>query len=133
MRLIPDNTWAILTIYQEAESEPFDGKVAVAEVILRRTMLKYFSDGSVASTCLWPHQFSGWNTISGNRLRSAKLDDQEPIVQECEAAWTEAQNGSNSTKDALHYLNRAWVEYLPTWASADKFVIRIGHHDFYVS
>jgi len=130
--IIADDSWAILTIFQEAEGESYSGKVAVAEVILRRTQQKYFSDGTVASTCLWPWQFSGWNANSPNRVRSAKIDDTIPVVQECLAAWAEALTGSNFSHDALHYLNPKGMEHLPTWASADKYAVTVGRHDFYV-
>src|SRR2546427_4431047 len=115
--IIPSDSFAIITIFMEAEGEAFAGKVAVAEVILRRTQQKYFSDGTVASTCLWPFQFSGWNANAPNRVRATQIDDQHPIVQLCLAAWAEALTGSNLSKDALHYLNPHGMEHLPTWAS----------------
>jgi N-acetylmuramoyl-L-alanine amidase len=130
-KLVPDHVWAILTIFQEAEGESFDGKVAVAEVILKRTNQKFFSDGTVAGTCLKPYQFSSWNTASVNRLRACQIDDESQIVKDCIAAWDEAINGSNHTKDALLYLNPKGIADLPTWANPDKYVCTIGRHDFY--
>jgi spore germination cell wall hydrolase CwlJ-like protein len=135
MKLIADHLWAVLTIFQEAEGESFDGKVAVAEIILKRTNQKFFSDGTVAGTCLKAYQFSGWNTASVNRLRACQMDDESQPVKDCLAAWEEAVNGSNHTKEALLYLNPAVLtamdQPLPTWADPDRYVCSIGHHDFY--
>jgi spore germination cell wall hydrolase CwlJ-like protein len=128
MRLIPDATWATMTIWQEARGESFDGMVAVAEVILRRTMKKMFSDGTVASTVLWPYQFSGWNTKDPNRIPVAKLDDTDRIVTACMRAWQEALEGSNLTKGATHYFAPAIVN--PEWASRMTVTARIGRHVF---
>jgi spore germination cell wall hydrolase CwlJ-like protein len=134
-KLIPDHLWAVVTIFMEAEGESFDGKVAVAEVIWKRTQQKFFSDGTVAGTCLKPYQFSGWNTKSPNRLRACQIDDESQSVKDCIAAWDEAINGSNHTKDAVFYLNPAVLtvagQPLPTWADPDRYVCTIGHHDFY--
>lgn len=130
MRLIPDNVWAVLTIWQEARGESFAGMVAVAEVILRRTEQKYFSDGTVAGTVLRDRQFSGWNNSDPNRVKAATLDTDDRIVKSCAAAWTEALNGSNLTKDALHYYNPAAAD--PEWAKDMIVVARIGRHCFLV-
>lgn len=57
--MIPDDPWAILTIWQETRNEPGEVKLAGAEVIRDRTTKKYMSDGIVAGTILPPYQFSG--------------------------------------------------------------------------
>ena len=59
-RLIPEDKLAILTIAQEALAEPFEGKLAVAEVIRNRMKQRYMSDGTVEGTVLRAWQFSGW-------------------------------------------------------------------------
>ena len=130
-RLISDVALAIVTIFQEAEGESLDGKTAVAEVILRRTNDKYSSDGTIASTCLRPFQFSGWSTGSTNRIRSVMIDDDNPVVKDCQTAWDRAVAGSNVSQGAVLYLNKTIVSTLPTWANPDHYILSIGHHDFY--
>jgi N-acetylmuramoyl-L-alanine amidase len=130
VKLIPDYLWGVLTVWQEARGEPFAGKVAVAEVILRRTQKKFFSSGdSIASTCLWPLQFSGWNAKDPNRIKAAVLDTTDPDVQDCVKAWCEAADrGSNLVPDALHYYNANIVN--PPWAKDAEVVAVIGNHTF---
>ena len=135
MRLVPDHFWAAITIRQEAEGEPFSSKVAVAEVILRRTRNKYMSDGTVVGTVLWPMQFSGWNAHDATpkhreRIVCAKSDTDEQVVQDCLRAWTEAENGSNTTCDAMIYWNPKISS--PKWADKVRIVTRIDKHVFAV-
>ena len=129
-RIVSDDIWGILTVYQEASGETYLGKVAVAEVILRRTAQKLSSDGTVASTVLWPKQFSGWNSTDPTRIKSAKLCYDGPKSQDCLNAWQEAKQGSNYTKGALYYYNPKLVK--PDWAKDMKIVVEIGKHVFLV-
>ena len=128
MRLIPDHILGIITVLQEAEGEPYEGKVAVAEVILRRTKRKYFSDGTVTGTCLRRLQFSGWNSDAANRIRTVKADTDDQMVHDCIRAWADAEAGSNLSKDAMHYFNPQLCS--PVWAESAKVVARIGNHTF---
>ena len=132
MRVIPDEAWAVLTIWQESRGESHAGRVAVAEVIRNRTLRHYASDGTVASTCLRPLQFSGWNTKDPNRVPSAKLDDTDPMVADCLAAWREAQAGSNLAKGAVLYYSPLGVAAPPAWAVNCVQVATIGHHLFFI-
>lgn len=146
MRLISDDALAVITIYQEAAGEPWDGKVAVAEVIRNRMNDKYMSDGTVSGTVLRAYQFSGWNTDAGAvRLKSLRIDSDDPVVMDCRKAWTAAQQQSNLVKGAVLYLNPQTVMKragrLPTWAAstnnpmtlnAARVVATIGRHVFLV-
>jgi len=119
IRLVPDWKWAVMTIMQEAQGEPYSTKRAVAEVILRRTKMKYKSDGTVASTVLWPVQFSGWNAIDDSpkyreRIECAKIMEDDPVVIECLKAWSEAVDGSSTTGRATLYYNPSISN--PAWA-----------------
>jgi len=132
-RLIADWIWGVLTVWQEAQGEPYRDKVMVAEVILNRTRRKYMSDGTVASTCLWPMQFSGWNAHDDTpnfkeRIESAKLDDDNPVVKDCIKAWKEAENGSNLTNGAYLYYNPLISN--PPWAKKCIVVARGRVHLF---
>ena len=128
MRLIPDHIIGIITVFQEAEGEPYDGKVAVAEVILRRTKRKYMSDGTVVGTCLRRLQFSGWNSDAANRIRSMKADTHDLVVHDCVRAWADAEAGSNLVPECLHYLNPKVAD--PPWARGAEVVAVIGNHTF---
>lgn len=135
MRLVPDYMWGVITVWHEAQGEPYEGKVAVAEVILRRTKRKVMSDGTVAGTCLWPMQFSGWNAHDDSpkyreRIEGAKLDTADPVVNECVRAWYHAERGSNYAPEALHYFNPSLCN--PSWARGSKVVAEIGNHRFVI-
>lgn len=146
MRLISDDALAVVTIFQEAAGEPWDGKVAVAEVIRNRMKDKYMSDGTVSGTVLRAYQFSGWNTEAGTvRLKSLRIDADDPVVLDCRKAWSAAQQQSNLAKGAVLYLNPQAVltrtGRLPAWAAtphdpltldATRVVATIGRHVFLV-
>jgi N-acetylmuramoyl-L-alanine amidase len=130
MRLIPDHILGIVTVLQEAEGEPYEGKVAVAEVILRRTKRKFMSDGTVTGTVLRRLQFSGWNEDAANRIRSLKADTDDPLVRDCLKAWADAEAGSNLAPDCLNYYNPSLCD--PPWARGAKIIAEIGAHRFVI-
>ena len=131
MRVIPDDILGIVTVFQEAEGEPYMGKVAVAEVIWRRTKRKFMSDGTVAGTVLRRLQFSVMNSDSANRIRSFQIDTDDQNVQDCIRAWAEAKAGSNYAPGCLHYLNPKLCD--PLWARDAKVVAEIGNHRFVIT
>ena len=133
MRLIAGDALAIATIWQEAAGEPYEGKLAVAAVIRNRMKRKYQSDGTVEDTVLRSFQFSGWNTGQGSlRQRSARLDDQDPVVQDCAKAWKESEL-IDPTHGAVLYFAPKSVKEAPYWASANgvQLATVIHHHQFY--
>ena len=131
MRLIPDAALAAITIWQEARGEPYEGKLAVAEVVRNRMRARYASDGTVAGTVLRPRQFSGWNSEDLNRIPSVKLDDGDKVAADCIRAWTEAtEKNTDVARRALLYYAPALA--LPAWAKACVEVARIGRHVFLV-
>jgi N-acetylmuramoyl-L-alanine amidase len=132
--IIASSVWACLTIFQEAEGEPFAGKLAVAEVIRNRTAARYASDGTIASTCLRPFQFSGWNTASMNRLRSCLLRPDDLVYRACLRAWTLALEGSTTVNGALLYYNPTLIPVPPKWATPAfaRQVAVVGAHVFFV-
>lgn len=131
MRLIPDDILAVVTIMQEAAGEPYAGKLAVAEVIRRRTEKHVQSDGTVAGTVLRSYQFSGWNTKpDALRIRTAQLQDTDHGTEDAQKAWRESIT-SRTVADAVFYCNLSVLPRPPAWATPDKFVVKIGHHSFY--
>lgn len=134
MRLIQEHALAIVTIYQEAQGEPYAGKLAVAEVIRNRMEKQYASDGTISGTVLRPKQFSGWNSTDPGRIRSVKIDSDDPVVKDCEKAWAEAMAGSQTVNGAVLYLNPSILNEIPEWALPDSSVevARVHQHVFFV-
>lgn len=130
MRLIPDSVLGIVCLFQEAEGECYEGKVAVAEVILRRTRRKYMSDGTITGTVLRRLQFSGMNHDAPNRVRSFKIDTDDDTVKECLKAWAQAEAGSNLSGGAMHYYNPSLCD--PSWAKGAEVVVEVGNHRFVI-
>lgn len=132
MRLVPDDAWAVMTIWQEARSEPYMGMLAVAEVIRNRMRAKFFSDGTVVGTVLRDRQFSGWNNRDPNRIPSAQIRIDSSFVWQCAKAWDEAmaRPGSQVAQGAFSYFNPAVV--VPPWKVDFRLVATIGAHEFYV-
>lgn len=130
MRVLADDALAVITIWQEARGEDITGKVAVGEVILNRMRSKTHTDGTVAGTILKDRQFSGWNNTDPNRIPSVKIDDEDPVVQECIRAWNTAKSGSNFTRGATFYANLAIVK--PAWLAEMTPTITVGQHTFFV-
>ncbi len=131
MRLIPVELWAVLTIYQEARGESYEGKIAVARVIRNRMARKWSGQGDVVDTVLWPFQFSGWNTGDPNRRASARLDDADPQAQDCQRAWRESETQEGGVADAVFYYAPSPTQTRPDWATDERFVVQIGAHRFY--
>jgi spore germination cell wall hydrolase CwlJ-like protein len=131
MRLYTDDASGIICIWAEARGEPYNGKVGVGEAVRNRTKTKFFSLGDVVSTVWWPKQFS-W-TLSGdpNRMRALRLDDLDPVVQECAKAWFESET-SNVTEGAVQY-HAASMNPFPSWASSAEFAktVQVGGQIFY--
>lgn len=138
MRLLTEETLAVITIHQEAAGESYLGKLAVAEVIRNRMNRRYASDGTVTDTVLRPKQFSGWNTGDAGRIRNARIDSDDSVVKDCIRAWHEAQAGSNTVHGAVLYYAPSTLKKLgipdPDWAlpdSADEVAV-VGKHHFFV-
>ena len=133
MDLVSPSAWAIMTIAMEASAEPPEGKLAVAEVIRDRTLLRYHSDGTVASTVLRPYQFSGWNTGDPNRLRTASLSLGGKVFTECAQAWIKACSEHTSVAKGAVLYHALTVDPLPQWAIAAgvRLVVVVGRHQFY--
>lgn len=117
------------TIWQEARGEAEQGQRAIAHVLLNR-----LRDGrwgvALASVCLWPYQFSGWNQNDPNRLKSANLDDADPLLVKFQTFIQDAFNGEEDmTFGATHYY--ADTIKPPAWIQGATFCVKIGRHVFY--
>ena len=125
--------WIALTVWQEAQGEPYPGKLAVANVIMNRSneWMKSISDIVLAK---W--QFSAWNTDSPTRLSLDSIDSASPVWRGCHKAACSAfyHLEEDPTKGALHYLNvdvvRKATGTLPSWFDESKITVIIGNHTF---
>jgi len=114
---------AVWTILQEASNQPLDAMTMVGEVIRTRTTKKWFSDGTIASTVLFPEQFSGWMTHDPNRIRTAKLDAHDPVVVNAQVAWERSGALAITKGDVVLYHD---VSKTPWWAAHYRFVMAVG-------
>ena len=130
-RIVPDHIWAAMTIWAEARGEIWEGQIAVGEVIRNRTDQKFSSDGSVASTILWPYQLSCWNTKDPNRAKMAMLMFDNKMFNQCLRAWNDCMAGTEFTKGALFYCNLDAVSENPSWIAHSVQTVKIGQHRFY--
>jgi spore germination cell wall hydrolase CwlJ-like protein len=128
-RLISDDRWGILCVYAEARSEPYEGQVAVGNVIRNRTARKFFSDGTVCGTVTYPYQFSWLNTNDRQRSKVLGASWEDVGMRLAAKAWFESEH-NKIVKDALLY-HADYVD--PTWSKAQgiELVSRIGRHLFY--
>ena len=109
------------------------GKIAVGRVIRNRMRTRYFSDGTVAGTVLYPYQFSGYNTKDPNRIPSAMIDSDSLDVEECTEAWQRSATEDGGVGDAVLYYNPRYVTTIPAWAVASKQVAVVGAHVFFLA
>jgi len=130
MRVIPDDVWGAMTVYCEARGETYAGQVAVARVTRNRVRQGFARD--VAGVVLAPYQFSCWNTQDPNRLVAARLDSDDPRLQQCQRAWAESATNDAGVGDATMYYAPSGVAHVPSWAKPEKFVIQIGAHHFFL-
>lgn len=125
--LVPDDTWAILTIIGEAAGEPYVGQLAVAEVIRNRMRQRYASDGTAVGTVLRARQFSCWNSGYVGRVRMAKSHQDQPAARSAIRAWAEAcGRDTDITHGAVLYFNPRLAS--PHWDAV--VVAEIGNHRF---
>lgn len=114
---------------QEARGEPPDGQRAVAHVIRNR-----MKDGrwgsSLASVCLWPKQFSGWNPKDPNFDYARKLSDTDPLIIKMLKALNDSAVLQDITNGANHY-HATWMKEPPAWAAAMTHLVTIGQHKFF--
>jgi len=126
------------TIYGEARGEPFEGKLAIAWVVVRRLIadsarLDRLYGNSIGDICTKPMQFSCWNRLDPNyqRIQAAKLD-LDPAFRACLGAACAVLGEAvpDPTFGATHY-HAGNLETLPLWAKGRTPCAWIGRHVFY--
>ncbi|MBE6047262.1 MAG: cell wall hydrolase [Clostridium sp.] len=107
-------------VYAESRGEPYEGKVAVASVVLNRVLDPHFP-GSIQGVIFQPKAFS----CVKNGCIKASPDDN------CYAAVYEALRGVDPTNEALYFYNPSISTC--TWMNSrtKQNVKQIGHHVFF--
>lgn len=153
---VSDADLLALCIFEEAAGEPDDGRAAVAYVVKNRMRSRFQSDGTLAGTILKPNQFSwvNWSMVGGKYVRvaataaqvKARLDQLlatnkthfPKVFEACAEIGRHVLDGTYQggphyaqlTAETVNYVNPRIVSR-PAWATPDRFVCSIGHHDFY--
>jgi spore germination cell wall hydrolase CwlJ-like protein len=130
VRVVSDDVYGALNIFAEARGEPFEGQVAVGNVVRERMRLKYASDGTVVGTVWKSNQFSWTLSSDPQRIRVMRVDDEDPAWVEAMTAWKASETTkvvpSGTVLYHAEHVNPWWAE-----SSAVRFVKRIGRHLFY--
>ena len=151
-----DSDLYALCVYTEASGEPYEGKVAVARVVWNRMQCKYFSDGTITGTVLFPNQFDAFwfDMVANHYMRISHTVEEatkraefllesaqkSPIWPDCVKAtadclpssgfaWGPEGKKLDSEPRALLYCNLAVSN--PAWAKTQPLVANIFHHTFF--
>jgi N-acetylmuramoyl-L-alanine amidase len=131
------------TLYGEARGEGKQGIIAVACVIVTRAMIAadymdahgephpLFGDGSLASACQAPLQFSCWNKDDPNLKVIKSVTTSDPVFSMAVGIATEAENDQldDITDGATHYYAKG--SPMPEWAKGKTPCVVIGSHLFF--
>lgn len=132
--LWPDLMTLAATVLGEAEGESYEGKVAVAHVVMNRARDPRWPD-TPGAVCLQALQFSCWNL--GRQRYPVMLAPKKRVGADtwadCMRAAFAAMAGfePDPTHGANHYLAPDSLARLPSWADPARKVATIGGHDFY--
>lgn len=127
---IADLMDAARTVYGEARGESYEGKRAVAQVIVNRARSYPLDEGKgLSEVCRRPWQFSCWNAGDPNRARIEKTALSDPTLGLCLVAVVEALSEPDPTGGATHY--HATGIAVPKWAQGHEPCYRSGGHLFY--
>ena len=140
MLRLSDLDIATCTIIGEAAGEPWEGKLAVAYVLLNRWRTKkgqFARDDTLATTCLRHLQFSVWTAKDPGFERLYEYGPRGKVYRECMRAMLTAIDEivSDPTNGALHYhtvARPAWAtSWPPNWAEGHEPSAAIAGHVFY--
>lgn len=122
------------TIYGEARGQGLEGMVAVASVILNRTLSPAKYGYEISGVCLKPMQFSCWNDEDPNLPILMKPPSGDLVFTTARIVANLAKKGllRDNTGGANLYHSARMVDF-PRWASATGVVWKkqIGNHIFY--
>lgn len=122
---------AVATIWQEARGANCTHEEwrLIAQTIKNRTAMKYCSDGTLISTCLWPLQFSGWSerSVIIRSLTAASTLAAEEILDEFLL-------GDPTYPNIVNYYSPASMVpagHVPSWAKGRTPAIVTRNFRFY--
>jgi spore germination cell wall hydrolase CwlJ-like protein len=127
------------TVYGEARSELYEGKVAVAHVILNRVQADNYPN-TIAKVIKQPWQFSVWNpetvgtTPDANYHKTMQVTEDNATFMACIDACKAAYQGrvDDPTEGATHYHTK---QIDPYWAddllNSGHTPVTIDNHVFY--
>ena len=117
------------TIWGEARGEPFEGKVAVAWVIINRSRMPGWWGEDIRSVCTARWQFSCWFDAQAERVRF--VDERNEKFAACLDVAKRVMAGeiADPTGGADHY----YADYIaaPKWARGRTPTAKIGRHLFF--
>lgn len=108
-------------VMAEAEGEPYEGKVAVANVVLNRLRSANFPD-TITDVIYQKHQFS---PVANGRLKRVKPN--EETIKSVNAAL----HGQKEVKDDTYFFLSLKLAQDLTVHHSRTFVKKIGNHSFY--
>lgn len=108
-------------VMAEAEGEPYEGKVAVANVVLNRLRSANFPD-TITDVIYQKHQFS---PVANGRLK--RVQPNEETIKSVSAAL----HGQKEVKDDTYFFLSLKLAQDLTVHHSRTFVKKIGNHSFY--
>ena len=117
------------TLYGEARGESTDGKIGIANVIIRRSKVGGWWGSNLRAVCLAKEQFSCWNPSDPNRkVLLGQIDDS--AYKECLSIALRSVAGqiTDNTYKADSYCVTGTNPY---WAKNISPCAVIGKHSFY--
>lgn len=132
------------TLYGEARSEGKIGMRAVANTVLNRAMIAdhymdlhrephpLYGDGSVASACLVPWQYSCWNQNDPNREIIEKVTTDDLAFNDALSIANAVITGvlDDITSGSTHYFDKR-LPKPPAWAKGKTPCFEYLHHVFF--
>lgn len=121
---------AARTIWQEARGEPLVGQQAVAHVIVNRLKSGRWGH-SLATVCLAPLQFSGWDASDPNRMAAAALHDDDPALLALGTILQAAVDGGPDPTSGAMWYYATTMPHPPSWAETMTPCGQFGNQKFF--
>jgi spore germination cell wall hydrolase CwlJ-like protein len=121
-----------LAVFLEARGESFDGKYAVANVVLNRVRAHSWYGNTIPEVLLKRYQFSCFNRARAMHEYSDMILREYDAWEECVQASLLAYGGAgtDNTGGADHYCAQ---EAKPDWKTKFRKTAEIGRHEFFSS
>ena len=127
---LPERDLLARCIWGEARGEIAAGKLAIAHVVLNRTLKQSWMGSTIREVILKPYQFSCFNDGDPNAKKLAVIDPSDKAFSECLLIANLACDGYtiDPTGGATHYHAKSCK---PAWAPKIQYLCSIGKHKFY--